>query len=53
MFNRGNGRLYLGQLIQSTESTRAYITSEGLNPNDFSQFKNPLTDVTVKAAPTK
>lgn len=53
MFNRGNGRLYLGQLVESTESTDAFITSSGLKPNDFSQFKNPLTDVTVQAAPIR
>ena len=34
MFNRGNGRLYLGQLTSSNESTRAWTTTQGINPND-------------------
>jgi hypothetical protein len=34
MFNRGNGRLYLGQLVASHESTKAWSTTQGINPND-------------------
>jgi len=34
MFNRGNGRLYLGQLVSSRESTKAWITTQGTFPND-------------------
>ena len=33
MFNRGNGRLYLGQLIQSKESTQAWVNTRGEFPN--------------------
>ena len=33
MFNRGNGRLYLGQLVSSGESTNAFTTTEGVKPN--------------------
>jgi hypothetical protein len=34
MFNRGNGRLYLGQLISSKESTKAFVNTRGVFPND-------------------
>jgi len=34
MFNRGNGRLYLGQLISSKENTNAWVTTRGTFPND-------------------
>jgi hypothetical protein len=34
MFNRGNGRLYLGQLVSSRESTKAWVTTQGTFPND-------------------
>ena len=34
MFNRGNGRLYLGQLISSRESTNAWVNTQGNFPND-------------------
>jgi hypothetical protein len=33
-FNRGNGRLYLGQLVESKESYSAFMTANGVNPND-------------------
>jgi hypothetical protein len=29
MFNRGNGRLYLGQLQSSEESTNAWVNTKG------------------------
>jgi hypothetical protein len=44
MFNRGNGRLYLGQLVASHESTKAWATTQGINPND-TEGKN-IYDVT-------
>lgn len=34
MFNRGNGRLYLGQLVSSRETTNAWINSQGVFVND-------------------
>lgn len=34
MLNRGNGRLYLGQLVTSGESTKAYINSRGILVNE-------------------
>jgi len=34
MFNRGNGRLYLGQLYESTESRGAFVNTSGMDPND-------------------
>jgi hypothetical protein len=34
MFNRGNGRLYLGQLVASKESTKAWVNTQGNYPND-------------------
>lgn len=34
MFNRGNGRLYLGQLVSSQESTQAWVNTQGIFPND-------------------
>lgn len=33
-FNRGKGRLYLGQLVASGESTKAWVTTQGRFPND-------------------
>jgi hypothetical protein len=37
MFNRGNGRLYLGQLVKSQESTNAWVnvsTGQFVNQTD-------------------
>lgn len=34
MFNRGNGRLYLGQLAESGESTQAWINQNGVRVNE-------------------
>lgn len=34
MFNRGNGRLYLGQLVSSKETTNAWINTQGNFVND-------------------
>ncbi len=46
MFNRGNGRMYLGQLVESGETTNAYINSSGLLVNDFTGLgTNPLNTV--------
>lgn len=49
MFNRGNGRLYLGQLVESGESTNAYQNTQGIfvNGKDI-----PLNDVILGNAPT-
>ena len=49
MFNRGNGRLYLGQLVSSGESTNAYTTTEGVKPNAPG---TEVTRLTVDTAPS-
>lgn len=46
MFNRGNGRLYLGQLVESGESTEAYINTSGLKVNEQS-----LNSIILQGAP--
>lgn len=46
MFNRGNGRLYLGQLVETTESTGAYINTSGLTVND-----QTLDSIILQGAP--
>jgi hypothetical protein len=40
MFNRGNGRLYLGELVHSTESVQAWINQKGFNVNDLKGYKD-------------
>ena len=40
MFNRGNGRLYLGELVHSTESVQAWINQKGLTVNDLKNYDN-------------
>jgi hypothetical protein len=35
MFNRGSGRLYLGQLVSSGESTKAFINTRGIFTNEI------------------
>jgi hypothetical protein len=51
MFNRGNGRLYLGQLVSSGESTQAFTTTSGVKVNvpgltieEITQLTAPLND---------
>lgn len=43
MFNRGNGRLYLGQLVSSGESTKAYINSKGVFLNEIESIDDAIT----------
>jgi hypothetical protein len=50
MFNRGNGRLYLGQLIASRESTNAWVNTQGNFPNDV-DGKNIYTIVNENIDP--
>lgn len=40
MFNRGNGRLYLGELVHSTESVQAWINQKGLKVNDLKNYSD-------------
>lgn len=49
IFNRGNGRLYLGQLIESSESVNAWRTASGVNVNDTKDIDDifKLTEVTA------
>ncbi len=58
MFNRGNGRLYLGQLVASKESTKAWINTKGQYPNEtdgkdiykiVQENVDPLTGVETNA----
>lgn len=43
MFNRGNGRLYLGQLVSSGESTQAWINTSGVQVNTFNSLDQVVT----------
>ena len=47
MFNRGNGRLYLGQLVSSGESTSAYITTSGVKINEPGLSIEDITRITA------
>jgi hypothetical protein len=47
MFNRGNGRLYLGQLVSSGESTSAYITTSGVKVNEPGLSTEQITEATA------
>lgn len=46
IFNRGNGRLYLGQLVSSGESTKAYINSRGVFTNESQSINQTITEGT-------
>lgn len=48
MFNRGNGRLYLGQLVTSGESTNAWISTGGILVNDGVPLDEIITEVVGK-----
>jgi hypothetical protein len=50
MFNRGNGRLYLGQLTASSETTTAWINSSGYQVNEFNE--NGITSIEQVTANT-
>lgn len=56
MFNRGNGRLYLGELVHSQETVNAWINQKGVTVNDFKNY-NDIQDAiyinSVKDAQTK
>lgn len=43
MFNRGNGRLYLGQLVTSGESTKAFVNTRGVNVNELESIETVIT----------
>ena len=51
MFNRGNGRLYLGELVHSTESAQAWINQKGINVNDLRNY-NDIQDAIYKNSVT-
>ena len=51
-FNRGNGRLYLGQLIESGESVQAFMTSTGLFPNDPQNMDGNITTTVANTSST-
>jgi hypothetical protein len=42
MFNRGNGRLYLGQLVESTQGASDYVNTSGLTVNNVTLDQNIL-----------
>ena len=42
MFNRGNGRLYLGQLVESTQGSNDFINTSGLKVNNVNLDQNTL-----------
>jgi hypothetical protein len=50
MFNRGNGRLYLGQLVSSGESTNAFKTTSGVYPNKPGATIEQITQQTAANA---
>jgi hypothetical protein len=43
MFNRGNGRLYLGQLVSSGETTKGYINTRGVYVNEIKNLDGAIT----------
>jgi hypothetical protein len=43
MFNKGNGRLYLGQLVTSGESTKAFVNTRGVNVNEINRLETVIT----------
>ena len=43
MFNRGNGRLYLGQLVSSGETTKGYINARGVYVNEIKNLDGAIT----------
>ena len=43
MFNRGSGRLYLGQLVTSGESTKAFINTRGVYTNEIKDIDQTIT----------
>lgn len=45
MFNRGNGRLYLGQLVESGESTNAWINTSGVQVNNIPDNQGILSTI--------
>ena len=58
MFNRGNGRLYLGQLVSSKETTNAFVNTQGNFVNNTAgqniyniveENTNPLTGTETNA----
>jgi len=42
MFNRGSGRLYLGQLISSGETTKGYINTRGVYVNELKNIDDTI-----------
>jgi len=44
MFNRGSGRLYLGQLATSGESTNAIVNSDGVFTNQSTSINQTVTE---------
>ena len=44
MFNRGSGRLYLGQLATSGESTNAIVNSNGVLTNQSTNINQTITE---------
>jgi hypothetical protein len=44
MFNRGSGRLYLGQLATSGESTNAIVNSNGVLTNQSTSINQTITE---------
>jgi hypothetical protein len=45
MINRGNGRLYLGQLVEAEESTNAWINTSGIQVNAIQNNQGILPTV--------
>ena len=52
-FNRGNGRLYLGQLIEAGEDYQAFMTSQGLFPGDPQKMDGNINNTIENASSKK
>jgi len=53
MFNRGNGRLYLGQLVEAEESTNAWINTSGIQVNAIENNQGVLSTIEQNLATTE
>lgn len=52
-FNRGNGRLYLGQLVEAGEDYQAFMTSQGLFPGDPQKMNGNINNTIENASSKK
>jgi hypothetical protein len=53
IFNRGNGRLYLGQLVEAGESTNAWINTSGIQVNAIQNNQGVLPTIQQNLSTTE